>query len=88
MKKTILILALMAVENSWAMEIPDAGGEAAKLFSDRCSICHSLPHPKRLDWKHWQHMLQIMRQRMSEKSITMKDSEWKQLADYLKNHAR
>jgi len=88
MKKMVLMAALLAAGNSWAMDIPDAGSAGAKLFAARCSVCHALPHPKRLDWEHWRHMLRVMKQRTAERNMQMPDREWRQIAGYLKDHAR
>ena len=88
MRKTLCIIVLLAASNGWAMDVPDADSAAAKLFASRCSVCHALPHPKRLDWPHWQQMLRTMHQRMTEKGMAMLDGEWRQIATYLKQHAR
>jgi len=79
---------MLLTSPAWATEIPDAGSSAAKLFSQRCSACHSLPHPRRLDWPHWRSMLHVMKQRMAERDMSMSDEEWRQIAGYLKSHAR
>jgi len=85
---SLVVLTLIGATNAWAMDIPDANSAGAKLFSGRCSACHALPHPKRLDWQHWRHMLRVMKLRMAEQEMTMPDGEWHQIADYLKQHAR
>jgi len=72
----------------WATDIPDAGSASALLFSQRCSACHSLPHPGRLDWPHWRSILHVMKQRMDERDMSMPVEEWQQIAGYLKSHAR
>jgi len=88
MKKTIGILLLLIAPSAWAQTLPDATSASAKLFAQRCSSCHALPHPKRLDWPHWRHMLHVMRQRMGERGMEMEPQEWQQIASYLKLHAR
>ncbi|MDQ6964314.1 MAG: cytochrome c [Mariprofundales bacterium] len=87
MKKLLMILLLCPV-TGWSMNLPEADSSAAQLFSSRCSSCHALPHPKRLDWPHWQSMLRLMKRRMAERGMTMPNEEWHQIADYLKQHAR
>jgi len=88
MKYIIIVLAMLFVSPAWATEIPDADSASAQLFSQRCSICHSLPHPKRLDWQHWRSMLHLMKQRMAERDISLPNEEWRQIAGYLQSHAR
>jgi len=82
---TIFILTLSA--NAWATDIPDADSPAAKIFVSRCSACHDLPHPKRLDWTHWRHILGLMKMRMDERKVMMSDADWRQVSAYLKQHA-
>jgi len=88
MKIFIIVLCLMFTTPVWATDIPDAGSASAQLFSQRCSVCHSLPHPKRLDWPHWRSMLHVMKQRMDERDMSMSVEEWRQIAGYLQSHAR
>ncbi len=88
MKTVITVLTLLFTSSAWATDIPDAGSASAKLFAERCSICHSLPHPGRLDWPHWRSMLHAMKQRMKERGMEMPNEEWRQIAGYLQSHAR
>jgi len=88
MKIILTLFALLCVSPAWATDIPDAGSASAQLFSQRCSVCHSLPHPARLDWPHWRSMLHVMKQRMDERDMSLPNEEWRQIAGYLKSHAR
>ncbi len=88
MKILITVLCLMFTSPAWATDIPDADSAAAQLFAQRCSVCHSLPHPKRLDWPHWRSILHVMKQRMDEKNISMSNEDWRQISGYLQSHAR
>jgi len=88
MRIFIAIVWLTFTTPVWATDIPDADSTAAQLFTQRCSICHSLPYPKRLDWQHWRSMLHIMKQRMDERDISMPAQEWRQISAYLQSHAR
>lgn len=85
---TVLSMMFVLTTSAIATPIPDADSPSAQLFSQRCSSCHSLPHPKRLDWPHWRSMLHVMKQRMDERGMSMQDEEWRQIAGYLKRHAR
>ena len=84
----MLIAMLWTVPASAATPIPDADSPGGKLYAARCSACHALPHPKRLDWPRWRHMLGVMKQRMNERGMRMRDEEWRRIAAYLKSHAR
>jgi len=89
MKKIILMLVLSVTPSAWSAEIPDADSAAARLFAQKCNVCHAMPYPERLDWPHWRHMLGVMRQRMHERGVAEPSKEeWRQIAGYLKSHAR
>jgi len=88
MKIWITILYLFLASPAFAMELPAADSPAAKLYAQRCSGCHALAHPGRLDWEQWRHMLHVMKQRMSERAMELPADEWKQIAGYLKRNAR
>jgi len=89
MKILVTVLCLMFTAPAWATDIPDADSDAARLFAQHCSACHSLPHPKRLDWPHWRSMLHVMQQRMHERGVAEPSpEEWRQIAGYLKGHSR
>lgn len=88
MRILITVLCLMLSAPAWATDIPDADSVSARLYAERCSVCHSLPHPGRLDWERWRSMLRVMKLRMEERGMTMSDAEWRRIAAYLKTHAR
>ena len=86
---TLMLTAMLAgAHPALAMDIPDAHSPAAKLYAEHCAACHALPHPKRLAWPAWRHTLHLMKQRMNERGMQMRADEWRQIAAYLKHHAR
>jgi len=71
------------------MPIPDADTPQAKVYAARCSVCHALPHPKRLDWEHWRHMLDVMDTRMAQRGMpALSDEDRRMISAYLEHHAR
>jgi len=89
MKKIMLMIVFSFTIPAWGAEIPDADSAAARIFVQKCSVCHAMPYPERLDWPHWRHMLGLMRQRMNERGVAEPTKEeWRQIAGYLKSHAR
>lgn len=69
--------------------IPDAGSSAGMLFTEKCGVCHAVPHPKRNTATEWQHLLTLMERRMAERSmVALSATERVSLLDYLQNHAR
>ncbi len=88
--KTLMMIVLLSVASpAWGMDIPDADSAGGKLFAQKCSVCHALPSPRRLNWMYWQHILGLMKERMDERGVPEPSrKEWKLIASYLKAHAR
>ncbi len=85
----ILIICLPTAPAHAMTSIPDADSPEAKVYIERCSVCHVLPHPKRLSFSGWKHMLKLMDQRMEERGISpLEPAEREAIAAYLKHHAR
>ena len=85
----MLVLMLGGARSVMAMGIPEPQSVAARLYEARCSVCHALPHPKRLDWPAWQHTLRVMRERIQQRGMSEPSKqEWRQISGYLKRHAR
>lgn len=87
-----LLLALMFLlmsSSALATDIPDANSADAQVYASRCSLCHDLPHPKRLDWQGWRNMLYLMERRMDERKVEKPSAEeWQAIARYVKSHAQ
>ncbi len=88
MRKVFVLTLLAWAASAHAMEIPDAGTPEAKAFAARCSLCHALPHPKRLDWARWRAMLAVMQRRAKERGVEIPEADWRLIARYLQRHAR
>lgn len=85
----ILITHLLVTPAYAATSIPDADSPQAKVYAEKCSTCHALPHPKRLSFNGWKHMLKLMDQRMEERGMSpLEAKDWEAIAAYLKHHAR
>ncbi|MDX8404042.1 MAG: hypothetical protein R8K54_06505 [Mariprofundaceae bacterium] len=85
----ILIAYMLAAPAYAATPIPDANSPQAKVYAEKCSLCHALPHPKRLPFSSWKHMLKLMDQRMMErKAVPLEPEERRAITAYLKQHAR
>lgn len=92
MKKPYFIIAACLISAGpvfAATPIPDADSPEAKIYAAKCGSCHVLPHPKRLHFAQWQHMLKLMERRMKERNVPLPDKAERQaIVDYLKMHAR
>jgi cytochrome c2 len=84
-----LIACMFAIPAYATTSIPDADSPQAKIYIEKCSVCHVLPHPKRLSFSGWKHMLKLMDQRMEERGVSpLEPEEREDIAAYLKRHAR
>jgi hypothetical protein len=84
-----LITCLLAAPAYATTPIPDADSPEAKVYVAKCSVCHVLPHPKRLSFSGWKHMLKLMDQRMEERGMSpLAPEEREAIETYLKRHAR
>ena len=88
MRRIVWMMAMLAAGSAQAMELPEADSPDARLFAARCSLCHALPHPKRLDWPRWRHILRLMHRRAKERGVVIPPEDWRRIAAYLKRHAR
>ncbi|MBF0275698.1 MAG: hypothetical protein HQK84_10760 [Nitrospinae bacterium] len=90
MKKIILIpfLFLFGCVAS-TMQIPEPDSMEAQLFSERCSSCHSLPHPQRHTFEQWKQVVSIMQIRMKERDFQqLEKNEESAILAYLKKHSQ
>ena len=84
-----LLACMLTLPVYAATIIPDADSLQAKIYTEKCSTCHVLPHPKRLSFNGWKHMLKLMDQRMVERKVSpLEPEERKAIEGYLRQHAR
>lgn len=78
--------ALIAVASG---EIPEAGGEDAALFRQKCSRCHALPAPDQYTAADWPDVVNRMQQHMKTMHIPLlTDQEVSEISRYLQRNAR
>lgn len=69
--------------------LPDINHAGARTYINRCSTCHSLPHPARHNYAGWQHIVPLMERRMVERGVApLSDTERSTILAYLKDNAR
>ena len=69
--------------------IPEMESPEAKVYITRCSGCHALPHPSRLDMVRWRKIIEVMKIRMKERGYPpMTEEEEKMILRYLQKHSR
>ncbi|MZG30863.1 MAG: cytochrome c [Nitrospinae bacterium] len=67
--------------------IPDPESPGARLFQERCTMCHGLPAPTRHNPEQWDHLLVMMEGFMQERNIDFPVQEKKLIRDYLHKNA-
>ena len=93
MKLRFGLLCLIAIVGlgctAGSITLPDAESSAAQLYSEKCSTCHALPHPKRHTASEWPPVFELMERRMSERYVTAFSAEQRSvLLGYLQDNAR
>jgi hypothetical protein len=94
MKRFVIILSLIigygcAGMNFTFAPIPDKDTTEAKLYAEKCSLCHSVPHPNRYVYDRWEEIVFNMEDAMKEKGMTeLKENERSIILNYLKVHSR
>jgi len=69
--------------------IPDPQSTGAQLFSEKCGVCHALPHPQRHTGAQWQHIVVLMERRIDERGLTaLTTAEREAILKYLQQHGR
>ena len=69
--------------------IPEASSPEGELFSTRCGMCHSVPHPKRHTFKEWEHIIGVMDKEMKHRKMEpLADDEKTAILRYLERNAR
>ncbi len=92
-KRTIPpLLALGALLLSGCMEefhVPEADTEDGKVFVRRCSLCHALPNPSRMEYPKWQVVVERMARNIKAHNVPpMPLDEKIQILAYLKRNAK
>jgi mono/diheme cytochrome c family protein len=92
MKLFFIILYLSVLLTACAgapTPIPDAESRGALIYAQKCSTCHSLPHPKRHRYAEWVTMVKLMEAHMQkDNTAPLTDQERSLILNYLKEQAR
>ncbi len=68
--------------------IPEVESADAQLFLNKCTQCHSWPHPGRHTAREWDHYLEIMEGHMKEKGLPFSSEDKKIIQSYLHRNGR
>jgi len=70
-------------------DVPEAETVDGKAFVRRCSLCHALPDPTRMEYPKWQAVVKRMAANIKSRNVPpMSDEEQAQILAYLKRNAK
>lgn len=70
--------------------LPELDSPEAKLYIEKCSLCHPVQHPKIINYRSWVRKVDQMEKKVkiSGKREPLTDEERSIILGYLKKHAR
>jgi hypothetical protein len=85
------VLFMGAASLSWSCaggSLPEEGSADVALFRNKCTVCHSWPHPKRHNVREWDHYLGLMKTHMKNPGLSIEPQEMETIRAYLHRNAR
>ena len=68
------IIALFFSGCATLQRLPEERSADAQVYIKRCSACHAIPHPSRLNFNHWKNKIVVMKNKRMP-VITVKEKE-------------
>jgi hypothetical protein len=88
MQKIILVIIFsVLVGCSGVQTLPEEATADAKLYRQKCTLCHGLPSPSRHTRLEWKHYLILMESHMENRGIAFPDEEKTIIQGYLDRNA-
>jgi peroxiredoxin len=85
----LILAAVLLAGCIQEFDVPDADSEDGKAFVRRCSLCHALPDPTRMEYPKWQAVVKRMAANIKARSVPpMSEEEKQQILSYLKRTAK
>lgn len=85
---TILTAVVLGLWSCGAGSLPEEGSADVALFRNKCTVCHSWPHPKRHNVREWDHYLKIMEGHMKNRGLSIEPGDMETIRAYLHRNAR
>ncbi len=85
---SLLILPVLALFFNGCVtlqRLPEEESADAQVYIKRCSACHAIPHPARLNFHHWKDKITVMKN-MQMPVITTKEKE--SVLSYINNQSK
>ncbi len=89
--KRCLTLGWFILLWSCTVSIPEPESPTAKIYTKKCSRCHSVPHPKSHTYKEWECYFELIKIYADNKATSpniISESEKEDLLRYLKKHSK
>ena len=83
--RVLIVAAVLAA--GCANPLPEAGSEAAMLYTRRCGGCHRLYRPELLTGPMWQAMVERMQIEMRRRGMQLSSSDRDAILAYLERNA-
>ena len=85
----LVIGALLLTGCMSAFDVPEADSKDGKVFVRRCSLCHALPNPARMEYPKWQVVIERMARNIKARNVPPLSLDEKiQILAYLKRNAK
>ncbi len=84
----ILTVAAVGLWSCGAGSLPEEGSPDVALFRNKCTVCHSWPHPGRHSVHEWNHYLNLMETHMKNRGLTFESEDKETIRAYLHRNAR
>ena len=85
---SILTVAALGLWSCGAGSLPEEGSPDVTVFRNKCTVCHSWPHPKRHNTREWDHYLTLMETHMKNRGLPFEPQEKEIIRAYLHRNAR
>lgn len=83
------VFVMLAIGCAGTTPIPEPESEGAVAYSSRCGACHALPHPKRVAYPQWEHLISLMQVQMEHRKMAVLSPDEREIIlGYLRTHAR
>jgi len=87
-RRAVIFLGAVSFLWSCAGSLPEEGSADVALFRNKCTVCHSWPHPRRHNVREWDHYLKIMNTHMENRGLSIEPQEMETIRAYLHRNAR
>jgi len=87
-KKLTPLFLVLAI--GCTMELPEKGTEAARLYAEKCGICHRAYHPEIIPPRGWRGVIKRMEKKVKATGVRepLSEADKAVILGYLEKHGR